>query len=118
MIRMGGARQRFCRSFHKQGADRPPLGPNLGHPELGCSFAGDHHEIHAPREELRERSKALPAEPLDAVPEHRAAHAFRDHDAQSRGTGRRRLSCHEKGEVPRPHAPAGALRTHELAVLA
>lgn len=53
MMRTGRARhpcQRFHGTFLKQRRDRTPLGTDLPQVELGCTFASNHHEIHAVRQ--------------------------------------------------------------------
>ena len=118
MIRADRARQRFRGSFLKQRRDRAPLGTDLGDAELGRPFASNHHEIDSLRQKVRQSSKALAAEALDAIAPHCAADSPPDDEAEARRTRRRRLGCHEQREMGRPYAPARALRPHELCVLA
>jgi hypothetical protein len=114
---MGGPRQGFRGAFPEQRPYGAPLGTHLGHAQRGRSFARDHHQVDAVGQELGKRPEALAAEALHAVAKHGPAHATRDHEAHARRPRRGRLSCHEEGEVRRPHAAARTLRTYELGVL-
>jgi hypothetical protein len=116
MVRVGPQRQRFRSSLLEPQLDRAPLGPNLAEPERVGSRASDDDEVHTERQELGPKSKALAAEPFDAISPHRTAEFAGDDHAKARQPRRAGLSRHEQREMGRAHPATQPLRTSKLGV--
>ena len=118
MVRVVGARQRFCRSPLEVHLHRAPLGPHFGEAQRIRPRASDDDQINARRQKFWPEAKALPAEPLDPIAVHGATDFARDDQAQARRARWARLGRNEQSEMGSAHPTTRPLRAYELRVLA
>ncbi len=82
-------RQRFHSSFPQVSLNVAPFAANRSQVELVRAMTRNHDEVHPGRKQVRPKTEALAANPLDAVALNGVAHLTTDDETETRRTSRR-----------------------------